>query len=481
MLAQEYEYELLLIWDVCPASTFICTRVHARTFGDVGFGYSAGRRGGIDASGRSRLEARFQKLKPRPGYAGQSVKAHQRRRLHAATIDLVSRGGYGRLSVTAIARTAGVANRTFYENFRGKEECFLATYDLIVRGAAREIFAAQHREQDQRAKIEAGFVAYLRTVAENPKAAHLALVEASCVPGSAARIDHTTGLFEALVSTMFRTASTPVELPPIFARAIVGSLHQLAKSHLLKGARDHPSQDAARLADWVMSLDIETADRILPIVLGSAPALLPGSSPANRSVHPAEGDRQIILRTVARLATEGGYGSLSIPRIRSSAGISRRRFEEHFNSVDDCFLSAVAHLARQMVSARWCSSANQNDWSEGVFRTLTSVCRDLTEDTSLRNLLFVEVRNAGDRASRWRVDSISRLGSFLSASAPPESRPSTLAAEASIAAVWSLLEASAAQGRTQGLAQLAGPAAYLILAPAIGSGAAADVVTHRIN
>jgi AcrR family transcriptional regulator len=427
------------------------------------------------------MEARFQKLKPRPGYAGRRVEAHQRRRLHAATIDLVSRGGYESLSVTSIARTAGVANRTFYENFRGKEECFLATYDRIVRGAAREIFAAQHREQDLRAKVEAGFVAYLRTVTENPKAAYLALLDAPCVPGSAALIDHTTRLFESLVSTMFRTASTPVELPPLFARAIVGGLHQIANSHLLNGPEDHPSRDAARLADWVMSLGVDTADCISPTRLGVAVAVPPEPFPGNRPVNPAEDDRQIILRAVVKLATEEGYGSLSIPRIRSSAGISRRRFEEHFISVDECFLSALAHHADRIVSARWTPSANGGSWSGGVFRALTFVCRDLAEDSSLSNLLFGEVRNAGDKATRWRVDSIARLGSSLRASAPPESRPSALAAEASIAAVWSLLEASAAQGRAQGLAQLAGPAAYLILAPAIGAGAAVEVVSHRNN
>src|SRR5215204_7200183 len=102
--------------------------------------------------GKGTLETRFRKLKPRPGHSGHDIEEHQRGRLHAATIDLVSEVGYGGLTVTGIARTAGVANRTFYENFPGKEDCFLATYDLIVRNAAREVLAAHQREEEARAK-----------------------------------------------------------------------------------------------------------------------------------------------------------------------------------------------------------------------------------------------------------------------------------------------------------------------------------------
>src|SRR5215204_1137853 len=134
-----------------------------------------------------KLGAKFRKLKPRPGHSGDAVTQHQRGRLHAATIELVMKGGFRHLTVTGIARTAGVANHTFYENFHGKEDCFLATYDLIVRTAAREVLAAQHRESDLQTKVTAGVLAFLHGVAENPKAAHLALVDASEVEAALER------------------------------------------------------------------------------------------------------------------------------------------------------------------------------------------------------------------------------------------------------------------------------------------------------
>jgi AcrR family transcriptional regulator len=143
------------------------------------------------------METKFSKLKPRPGRAGRDVKRDQRARLYRATIELVAERGYKNLTVTAIARTAGVANRTFYENFQGKEDCFLRTYEAIVRSAVRGILAAQHRERDLQAKVTTGMDAFLTAVAENPKAAHLVLVEALEVDVALERTRHTTGLFAA--------------------------------------------------------------------------------------------------------------------------------------------------------------------------------------------------------------------------------------------------------------------------------------------
>src|ERR1700755_3280476 len=87
----------------------------------------------VERAGSRRRDssARHRRLKPRPGQSGQDVAAHQRGRIHAATIELVAEAGYRDLTATGIARVAGVSKRTFYENFKDKETCFLATYDLI--------------------------------------------------------------------------------------------------------------------------------------------------------------------------------------------------------------------------------------------------------------------------------------------------------------------------------------------------------------
>jgi AcrR family transcriptional regulator len=208
------------------------------------------------------MESKFRKLKPRPGRSGQGVERHQRARLHAATIELVAAGGFGALTVTGLARTAGVANRTFYENFETKEECFLATYDLIVRNAAREVLAAQHRKTDLQSRVSAGVVAFLHTVDENPDAARLALLEAPEVEATVERTRRTTGLFEALVVECFAVATPATDLPPPVARGIVSGIGHCARSHLLSGARRDSILAARELTGWVLAVGTDAANHI---------------------------------------------------------------------------------------------------------------------------------------------------------------------------------------------------------------------------
>jgi AcrR family transcriptional regulator len=56
----------------------------------------------------------------------------QRERLLAGALEAVVARGYPATSVADIVRAAGVSRATFYECFANKDECVLATYDLIV-------------------------------------------------------------------------------------------------------------------------------------------------------------------------------------------------------------------------------------------------------------------------------------------------------------------------------------------------------------
>ena len=63
---------------------------------------------------------------------------NQRTRMHGAMIEAVAINGYERTSVKQVVGLAGVSRRSFYEQFANKQECFLATYDVIAtRGAGR--------------------------------------------------------------------------------------------------------------------------------------------------------------------------------------------------------------------------------------------------------------------------------------------------------------------------------------------------------
>ena len=125
------------------------------------------------------------------GLTREQVRASQRERLIAATVELVGEHGYAEVSVHAIARRASVSVKTFYEQFDGKLQCLLAGYDeftrvLYTRMAPQDVAPGA----DLGATVRRILGAYLVTMDENPRAARAFLVElnvARCDPPRARR------------------------------------------------------------------------------------------------------------------------------------------------------------------------------------------------------------------------------------------------------------------------------------------------------
>ncbi len=146
----------------------------------------------------------YPKLRPGPRtFAGETVASNQRARLYGAMIELVAARGYEASTVAELCALAGVSKRTLYERFPGgKQQCFLATYDIIVHRAETHILLAGRCELEGIVGVGPverlrGLVeAFAHDVAAYPNAARLALVEASDAgPGGARtqRAHDTTG------------------------------------------------------------------------------------------------------------------------------------------------------------------------------------------------------------------------------------------------------------------------------------------------
>lgn len=437
---------------------------------------------GPGRNGRRGVQARFRKLKPRPGQASPKVAEHQRARIHAATIELVDECGYHGLTVTGIARAAGISNGTFYENFTDKEDCFLATYELIVRHTAREVLTARNAARGWRAKLRAGFLAFAREVAENPKPARLALIEAFEAGGALARMEHTNGLFEALVADSFTLDDDSMELPPLIVKGIVAGTIRVARARLLAGEARRLAEDADELMSWALSLRSAAAREACPGSVHPVPG--PAGQPlridngrAARVGRELPGDeRAMILSAAVQLAATEGYEELTVPRIRTAAGLSRRRFEAYFDGVDDCFLAALELLAARLLAGAKAAYHSADDWPTGVHRACANFCREIAEDPLLVRLAFFELLAPGQEAIAWRVNLIGNLSSLLRCTAPAATRPTKLAAEASTGAVWAILHHYATTGRAQQIPRVTGTVSYLVLAPAIGAERAVEAI-----
>jgi AcrR family transcriptional regulator len=114
----------------------------------------------------------------RHGLPRSFVARNQRLRIVAGMLRVLPRHGYPATTIGHIAREAGVSRAAFYQQFAGKEECFLATYDLASEWFCSRVERAVAGEGDWRARLRGGAAEALRLLGANPLVAHLMAVEA---------------------------------------------------------------------------------------------------------------------------------------------------------------------------------------------------------------------------------------------------------------------------------------------------------------
>jgi AcrR family transcriptional regulator len=111
---------------------------------------------------------RLARLPPgRHGLPREFVARNQRDRLAAGIIATVAEHGYHDATISQIAAAAGVSRRTFYTYFASKEECFNATYDMVVQELARLGREAGEGSTSWPEKVRAKLGAILEAFAAN--------------------------------------------------------------------------------------------------------------------------------------------------------------------------------------------------------------------------------------------------------------------------------------------------------------------------
>jgi AcrR family transcriptional regulator len=164
-----------------------------------------------------------------------AVVEHQRQRLIRAVPGAVRAKGYSALTVEDISARAGVSRRTFYENFRDKEDCFMTSFRqhgqelmAVVAGAA-----SAGTDWQERARFALG--ALLQSLSRSPDFAHMAVIEvmAAGPEALAARDGAISGLASLIGDEALTVAPNPA--PRILVRAIAGAIHQLVYAWVLAG------------------------------------------------------------------------------------------------------------------------------------------------------------------------------------------------------------------------------------------------------
>ena len=116
-------------------------------------------------------------------------------------IEAVTTRGYEKTSVRLVIGLAGVSRRAFYEQFSDKEDCFMATFDLIVNRAIKRLTDAyRSAEGDLQQGMRMALEALGGELEQNSKALRLVLIDAQTVgPEGLRRLHRTTAVCEGLL------------------------------------------------------------------------------------------------------------------------------------------------------------------------------------------------------------------------------------------------------------------------------------------
>lgn len=191
----------------------------------------------------------------RHGFTPEQVAHNQRERLIAGLATAVAEHGYAAVTITHITKAAKVSRRVFYENFEGKEECFLAAFDVVVdhvRGLATEAASA---EEDWAHGAIAAARAVLSFFAEEPDLARLCLVEAGGAgPVVAERFRVAVDSAEPYLAAGRRErGESERPLPETTEESLLGALASLASRKVIAGEADRLADLLPDFAEFILT------------------------------------------------------------------------------------------------------------------------------------------------------------------------------------------------------------------------------------
>jgi AcrR family transcriptional regulator len=188
----------------------------------------------------------------RPELPKEFVAVHKRRRMMDAVAELTAEGGYEATKIADVVRRAGVARKTLYDNFDGKEDLFLAAIDTSVAEVREQVEAAcAETDGVWQKRVEAGLAAFLKFVAEHPHAARMCMIEAiSATPASAKRYD---AALHDFVELLRRITPADPGLADTIEETLVGGVAWIVVQQIRRGEATEAEELLSELSEFVLS------------------------------------------------------------------------------------------------------------------------------------------------------------------------------------------------------------------------------------
>lgn len=169
----------------------------------------------------------------RPSLPREFIALHKQRRIMDALAELTAEQGYEATKISDIVKRAGVARKTLYDNFQGKEEVFLAAFDAARDEVMRRVEEGSADMDAWQDRIEGGLAAFLAYVAEQPTLAQLCMIEAlSATPATTKRYEDA---LDSFVDLTRRTLPQDGGLPDTIAETLVGGVAWIVYQQIRRG------------------------------------------------------------------------------------------------------------------------------------------------------------------------------------------------------------------------------------------------------
>lgn len=410
-------------------------------------------------------------------------KSTQRDRLIAGMVAAAHRCGYANANVSQVIAEAGVSRPTFYEYFRDKDDCFVATHREISRLLVWEIRRAVQAEAPELA-VQTAIRALIRLSEEFPDRAGFLCNEAMAAGWRG--LDERDRLIDKLAQIVeearaLAPADTPTPDLPI--QVVFGAGRWLLAPPLRRG-----EHDLSALADdfvrWVEMYELPTREHrwhklepgpelapssfVSELSLSPPPAIPPGRSKLSKS-EIARNQRERILYATADQAAAKGYNVTTVADITASAKVDRRVFYKHFRDKQQAFLAVHELGVQQLMALSASAFFSQREWPERIWAAMRAAAQFQATHQIVTHIALVESHAVGPSAIQRIDDSRAAFTIFLHEGNLQAGQPaSPTIMEAIGGSVFEICYRVARRGESARISRLTRNGAFIVLAPFIG-------------
>jgi AcrR family transcriptional regulator len=425
----------------------------------------------------------------------QTPKLTQRERLLQAMVELAAKSGYQAVSIAQLSSLARVSSATFYQQFDGKDDCFVAAYrDVAERmlSQMQPVERATLNSEDEWAQAaRAAIGRLLSAVQRDPRGGRVLYIE-SMAGGPEVLEERARVLEEFERRSRDFLDSTPdgaavIDLP---VPALIGATRTIVSRHLRANAEDQLTALTDDLVTWLRAYGVppgrtrwSTGPRaLLPVgrtrrvrassTREAAVERLPRGRHGLPAAVVARSQHTRIMHGTAEVMLAKGYANTTVADIVAAAGVSRDVFYEHFADKHHAFLEAQQHPTQHILDTCATAYFAVDSWPERVWDGLRTLIELIVENPALAHLRLVECYAAGPEAARRGEDITRAFSIFLEEGYRQRPQAGTLprlCSQAISGAVFEIIRRYVARGESAALVQRLPQLSYIAIAPFTGA------------